>query len=196
MTYEDTIRVADLKIRRTRFNRVGEEAQVQNDQIMQIREFLHPRSEEFADTLPTALGRWLLRTKAVTGIIERLAKNGIVLQTTSIRGYIMLYFIARLKPIRRRSLRFNLEQERMDQWIILINREIESNYELAYEIAECANLIKGYGDTHANGWRNFILVMEQVVSLRNESDVAARISQLRKAALADEDGTKLRAILA
>ena len=108
----------------------------------------------------------------------------------------MLYFIARLKPIRRRSLRFNLERERMDQWIAMINREIVSNYDLAYEIAECANLIKGYGDTHANGWRNFTLVMEQVVSLRNESGVAARIGELRKAALADEDGTKLRAILA
>ena len=108
----------------------------------------------------------------------------------------MLYFIARLKPIRRRSLRFNLEQERMDQWIASINQEIESNYDLAYEIAECANLIKGYGDTHANGWRNFLLVMEQVQSLRNESGVAGRISELRKAALADEDGTKLRAILA
>jgi indolepyruvate ferredoxin oxidoreductase beta subunit len=196
MTYEDTIRVADLKIRRTRFNRVGDEAQVQNDQILQIREFLHPRSEEFADTLPTAVGRWLLRTKPVTNIIEKLTKNGIILQTTSIHGYIMLYFIARLKPIRRRSLRFNLEQERMDQWIISMNREIESNYALAHEIAECANLIKGYGDTHANGWRNFLLVMEQVQSLRNESGVAGRISELRKAALADEDGTKLRAILA
>jgi hypothetical protein len=38
--------------------------------------------------------------------------------------------------------------------------------------------------------------MEQVQSLRNESGVAGRISELRKAALADEDGTKLRAILA
>ena len=195
MTYEDTIRVADLKIRRTRFNRVGDEAQVQNDQIMQIREFLHPRSEEFADTLPTAAGRWLLRTKPVTSSIEKLTKNGIILQTTSIRGYIMLYFVARLKPIRRRSLRFNLEQERMDQWIVLINREIKNNYDLAYEIAECANLIKGYGDTHANGWRNFTLVMEQVQVLRNEPGVANRISELRKAALADEDGAKLRAIL-
>jgi hypothetical protein len=38
--------------------------------------------------------------------------------------------------------------------------------------------------------------MEQVVSLRNEAGVATRIGELRKAALADEDGTKLRAILA
>jgi len=196
MTYEDTIRVADLKIRRSRFSRVGNEAQVQSDQIMQIREFLHPRSEEFADTLPTAMGRWLLRSKPVTAFIEKLAKNGIILQTTSIRGYLALYFIARLKPIRPRSLRFNLEQQRMDLWVSIINREIANNYDLAYEIAECANLIKGYGDTHANGWRNFSLVMEQVDLLHNDSGVVARISELRKAALADDDGTKLRAILA
>ena len=53
MTYEDTIRVADLKTRRTRFGRVNKEAKIADDQMMQVREYLHPMAEEIADTLPT-----------------------------------------------------------------------------------------------------------------------------------------------
>src|SRR5262249_18311425 len=61
MAYEDTIRVAELKIRPSRFTRVREEVQVAPDQILEIAEFFHPRVQEIADTLPAPLGRWLLR---------------------------------------------------------------------------------------------------------------------------------------
>ncbi|HYL67622.1 MAG TPA: indolepyruvate oxidoreductase subunit beta family protein, partial [Candidatus Limnocylindria bacterium] len=42
MSYEDAARVADLKIRRTRFERVHRDARVDKVQILQINEFLHP----------------------------------------------------------------------------------------------------------------------------------------------------------
>lgn len=192
MTYEDTIRVADLKTRRTRFTRVGEEAKIKSDQMLQVREFLHPQAEEFADTLPTPIGKWLLRTKWVTKIIAKLTDNGIILQTTSVPGYVLLYFVSRLKPIRPRSLRFNLEQERIDQWISKINELIEIDYQLALEVIECANVIKGYGSTRHNGWANFVSLMEEVEVCKNEVGAHARIAELRIAALADENGEKLR----
>ncbi len=196
MTYEDTIRVADLKTRRTRYARVGKEALIQEDQMLQVREYLHPQSDEFADTLPTALGKWLLRTKWVTGTIEKLSKNGIILQTTAVHGYLLLYFVARLKPIRRRSLRFNVEQVRIDAWIKSINEVIAIDYQLALEVAEVANVIKGYGSTHHNGWANFVTIMDHLEVIKNNAGAAASISELRKAALADENGDKLRAALA
>ena len=46
MTYEDAIRVADLKTRRTRFERVARETQANSAQVVQIHEFLYPRVEE------------------------------------------------------------------------------------------------------------------------------------------------------
>ena len=192
MTYEDTIRVADLKVRRSRFVRVGDEAKIKSDQVLQVREFLHPQAEEFADTLPTPIGKWLLRTKWVTKFIEKLSKNGIVLQTTSVHGYFLLYFVARLKPIRPRSLRFHLENERIDEWISTINEVIEIDYQLALEVVECANVIKGYGATHHNGWANFVILMEEVALHKHEAGIHTRIAELRKAALADEAGEKLR----
>jgi indolepyruvate ferredoxin oxidoreductase beta subunit len=195
MTYEDTIRVADLKTRRSRYDRVGKEALIQDDQMLQVREFLHPQSDEFADTLPTSLGKWLLRTHWVKNTIERLTKDGIVLQTTAVHGYLLLYFVARLKPIRRRSLRFNLEQARIDAWIATINEVMAYDYQLSAEVAEVANVIKGYGSTHHNGWANFELIMGQLEVIKKEARAAATISDLRKAALSDENGVKLRAML-
>lgn len=196
MAYEDTIRVADLKTRRSRYDRVGKEARIAEDQMLQVREFLHPQSDEFADTLPTALGKWLLRTKWLTALIERLSKNGIILQTTAVHGYLLLYLVARLKPIRRRSLRFGIEQVRIDSWIATVNELMAKDYQLAVEVAEIATLIKGYGSTHRNGLANFEAIMEHVSAIRELPDAAARVSELRQAALADENGEKLRASLA
>jgi len=72
---------------------------------------------------------------------------------------------------------------------------MEKNYQLAVEVAETANVIKGYGSTHHNGWANFQIIMEQVVIHMNDADAAKKIAELRKAALADENGAKLRATL-
>jgi len=70
MSYEDTVRVADLKTRRSRFQRVGEEVKQSETQHLGINEFLHPRVEEIADTLPAGLGRWLLTTRWARACIE------------------------------------------------------------------------------------------------------------------------------
>ena len=195
MTYEDTIRVADLKTRGSRFNRVSKEARINDEQIMEVREYLHPMSEEIADTLPTPIGKWILRTKPVTKIIEKITQNGMILNTASIGGYLLLYTLSRLKPIRPRSLRFNLEQERIEIWLVRIKKFTPINYDLACEVAECANVIKGYGDTHRNGWRNFTSIMDEADKVANNANAALRIKELRIAALADEDGSKLRELL-
>ncbi len=64
MSYEDAPRVADLKIRRTRFDRVHQDARVDPAQMLQIKEFLHPRVQEIADMVPAPLGRLLLRSNS------------------------------------------------------------------------------------------------------------------------------------
>ena len=56
MSYEDAIRVADLKIRRSRFDRVQKEVRASGEQLVRINEFLHPGPQEIADILPAGLG--------------------------------------------------------------------------------------------------------------------------------------------
>jgi indolepyruvate ferredoxin oxidoreductase beta subunit len=191
MSYEDAIRVADLKIRGTRFARVHREARAGPEQLVRIHEFLHPRVGEFADILPAALGRWLLATGWARWLVERFTGRGKVVEATSLRGFLQLYMLASLRPSRRRSMRFQREHRRIREWLAHIPALAAENYGLAREVAECPRLVKGYGDTHLRGNRNFDAVMEALPRLRRMDDAADRLRKLREAALADESGQKL-----
>jgi indolepyruvate ferredoxin oxidoreductase, beta subunit len=191
MAYEDTVRVADLKIRASRFARVREEAQIQDGQILEIAEFFHPRVQEIADTLPAGLGRWLMRTGWARGLLERLTRKGKVVKTTSLRGFLLLYALSTLKPFRRGSLRFAQEQAALVAWLDLVAETAQSDYALALQVARMRSLVKGYGDTHERGRMKFGKLVALLPALRGRSDAAALLDGLIKAALADEAGQAL-----
>ncbi len=194
MSYEDTIRVADLKTRDSRFARVRDEVRAQDDQMLAIHEFMHPRLPEIADTLPAGIGRWLLGSGAPRRIVERVAAKGRVIQTSSMRGYLLLWFVAGLKRWRRGTLRFAQEQGRIDAWLADIRDAAASDVALATEIARCQRLVKGYGDTHERGWKNFS-TLRGAWAGGTQRVAANTLAVLRDAALADEHGLALRAAL-
>ena len=55
MSYDDPIRIADLKTRASRFARVRAEVGADDRQIVQVTEFMHPRMEEFLGSLPSEM---------------------------------------------------------------------------------------------------------------------------------------------
>jgi len=59
MTYDDVIRVADLKTRAARMRRVRGEVAAKDDQVLTTTEFMHPRMEEVCGTLPARIGLWI-----------------------------------------------------------------------------------------------------------------------------------------
>jgi indolepyruvate ferredoxin oxidoreductase beta subunit len=191
MAYEDTIRVAELKIRPSRFARVREEVQVAPGQILEIAEFFHPRVQEIADTLPAPVGRWLLRTSWARRSLERLLRKGKVVKTTSVSGFLLLYGLSKLKALRRRSLRFANEQAALSDWLDRVAETATSNYALALEVARMRGLVKGYGDTHERGRAKFESLTATLPGLRNRDNAAATLADLIKAALADEHGEAL-----
>ena len=186
MTYEDTIRVADLKIRASRFARVREEAQVADGQILEIAEFFHPRTQEIADTLPAGAGRWLMRTGWARRLLDRATRKGKVIKTTSVGGFLLLYALSQLKPLRRRSMRFAAEQAALTDWLDLVAETARSDYALALQAARMRSLVKGYGDTHERGRAKFDKLAALVPRLRGQDNSGARLEGLVKAALADE----------
>ena len=196
MSYEDAIRVADLKTRRTRFERVQADARVSADQLLRINEFLHPRVEEFADILPTRLGSWLLRTGWASRLVNRLTSKGKVLQTTSMWGFLQLYWLASMRRWRPKTLRFDREQQRIEHWLEQVKDVAQADCTLALEVAECPRLVKGYGDTYVLGSRNFERLMQALPRLRQMDSPTARLRNLREAALADDTGKKLESALA
>ena len=196
MSYEDTVRVADLKTRRKRFGRVGAEVKLNKAQHLGINEFLHPRIEEIADTLPAAWGRWLLRTNWAQALLRPFISKGRVVQTSSIRGYLLLYAIAALRPLRPQSLRFGIEQQRISDWLGNITALAASQPELALEVARTQRLVKGYGDTHARGWANYQRIMAKLPHLQGMPHGAAQLQALNRAALHDDSGQALDHMLA
>jgi indolepyruvate ferredoxin oxidoreductase beta subunit len=195
MSYEDTIRVAALKTRATRFERVRDEVRVGDGQLLAINEYMHPRLQEICETLPAGLGRWLEHTGWARGLVERFTQKGRVITTSSLRGFLMLYLVAGMKRWRRGTLRFLAETQRIEQWLAQIAQAAAINPRLAVEVAQCQRLVKGYSDTHERGLRNFECVMAAVQSA-GAAMAPATLRELRDAALADEHGDKLRAALA
>jgi indolepyruvate ferredoxin oxidoreductase beta subunit len=197
MTYEDVIRVADLKTRGTRFNRVRDEVRAQTEQIVYVTEFMHPRFEEVCETLPAGLGARLQASSRARRLFAPLFRKGRHIQTAHVGGFLLLYFVAGLRRWRRGTLRYRLEQERIGAWLEHIKAlaATPGGYDAAVELAECQRLVKGYSDTHERGLKNYGVVIDAIRRLADRPDLAAIIKRLRTAALADEEGRQLRTAL-
>jgi indolepyruvate ferredoxin oxidoreductase, beta subunit len=195
MTFEDTIRVADLKTRPSRFARVRDEIRADPGQLFGITEFMKPRVTEIAGTLPAGLGRWMLRSSGVSGLLTRWT-GGKQIRTGTVTGFLMLHMLGGLKRWRRGTLRFHEENERIEQWLGRIEGLAATNYGLAVELAKAQRLVKGYGDTHERGLRNFSALVDKLDELASRPDGAAVFARLQAAALADEEGKALARELA
>ena len=195
MSYEDTVRVAALKTRASRFERVRDEARVQEGQLLAIDEFMHPRLQEICETLPGSIGRWLMASGWPRRLVERMTRHGRVVRTTSLGGYLMLTAVAAMRRWRRSTVRYAEENGRIEDWLQRIQSAAAINPDLAVEVAQCQRLVKGYSDTHERGLRNYETVMA-AVRQAGASLAPATLREWRDAALADEHGHKLRAMLA
>ncbi len=193
MAYEDTIRVAELKVRASRFARVREEVKLGDNQLLHIAEFFHPRVEEIADTLPERWGRWLLATPWARGAVARLTRKGRIVRTSSIAGFLMLYGVASLKPLRPRSLRNRTEQRALEDWLETVRAAAERDYRLGVEVAACRGLVKGYGETIERGRERFAAIITVLPEIADRPHAAAIVLALRQAANADETGAALNA---
>ncbi len=188
MSYEDVIRVADLKTRRTRYDRVLRDNSVGDGQIVYTTEYMHPRLEEVAGTMPAALGRFL---EAHPTLFGWAFSKGRRVRSGTIHWFLMLYVLSALKPIRRTTLRHKREMAHIDKWLALAAMHAAKNYDLAVEIVSARRLIKGYSDTHARGESKFDRVIGAVPLLASRSDGADWMRRLRDAALMDENGIAL-----
>lgn len=182
MTFEDTIRVADLKTRASRRRRLRREAAVQPGQVMRATEFLHPRLEEICGTFPQGLGRALMASPTMRKLLAQFIGPRTVV-TSNITGHLLLRSLAALRPLRRRTLRFAEEQAEMDAWLGLIKGCAASNYALACELAECQQLASGYGDTLARGKDRLQEVLDYARRAMHAADAASQVRTMREQTL-------------
>jgi len=196
MSYEDIFRVAQAKTRPARMARIMAEAGAGQGDTVTVTEFFKPGFEEIRDVLPRGLAGWLNGRKGLRGWARPME-----LRSTTLWGHARLRLLAWLRRTRRASWRYAGEQAQIETWLNMISRAAALDTGLAIEVADCARLIKGYGDTHRRGTQNFDLIAETLVvpALEGQTDpatAAARIARAREAALADPEGAALAESLA
>jgi indolepyruvate ferredoxin oxidoreductase beta subunit len=193
MAYEDIIRVADLKTRASRFARVRKEVGAKDGEPVVVIDYLKPGVEEFASVLPYGLGRAMVSWAEKRGKLD--AYNfGMHIKTSGVFGYLLVRSLAWLRPWRPMSYRYREEQRLIERWLGHVAEAAKRDAALAREIAECARLIKGYGETHRRGKGNFLAILDALVENPATSDPreqAAAIRKAREAALADPEGQAL-----
>jgi indolepyruvate ferredoxin oxidoreductase beta subunit len=191
MAYDDIVRVADLKTRPRRFDRIRSEMNAGEDRVMRLTEFMHPRAEEIVGLLPARLGARLEADPKTMARIDRLVNRGRRLRTDGIRAFTLLWILGGLQRWRRRTHRHAVETAHLDRWLATALSHLPDRYEVAVEIVRCRRLIKGYSDTHARGLSKFDRVMAGAELVAERKDGPQWIARLREAALQDEDGTAL-----
>ena len=85
--------------------------------------------------------------------------------------------LAWLKPWRPFSYRYREEQQLIERWLALVGEAARRDAALAFEVAECARLIKGYGETHRRGKANFLAIVDALV----ENPATSSVSEQAKA---------------
>jgi indolepyruvate ferredoxin oxidoreductase beta subunit len=193
MAYEDIIRVADLKTRASRFERVRKEVGAKPGEPVVVIDYLKPGVEEFSSVLPHALGKRVVQWAERRGKLD--AYNvGMHIRTSGLPGYLLVRSLAWLRPWRPLSYRYREEQQLIERWLALVAEAARRDAALALEVAECARLIKGYGETHRRGKGNFLAIVDALVENPPTADAreqAAAIRKAREAALADPEGQAL-----
>ncbi|MCL4767180.1 MAG: indolepyruvate oxidoreductase subunit beta family protein [Hyphomicrobiaceae bacterium] len=199
MAYEDVPRVADLKSRPERFRRIRGEAAAQPGQVLHVTDYLKPGVEEIAAALPAAMGRRLTRW-AEKGHSVPFLGRGIRLRSTTVSGRLLLRLLARLKHVRRRSLRYAEEQQAIEAWLGAMECALARAPAFAAALADLPHVLKGYGDTLARGRLSYRAVLDGIVrpamAAGREAEAAPLLRQAIAAALADADHDLLDALLA
>jgi indolepyruvate ferredoxin oxidoreductase beta subunit len=200
MSFEDVIRVAQAKTSADRLARVRSEVRAKEHEPLQITEHFKPGIEEIAAVLPPGLARRLIAWAERTGRLGKVYFSMHV-RTTTVLGFARLRLLAGLRWWRPHTFRYVEEQDEIERWLGQIRAAAPLSVDLAREIAECARLIKGYGDTYKRGLGNYRRITDEVIAPALAGKLAPRaaadaVANARVAALADPEGETLSRTLA
>ena len=200
MSYEDVVRVAQAKIAPARMARIAREELRAKDEPFSVHDFLKPGIEELCQLLPPFLARPILRLSTRRGWLGRVY-FGMEINSTSIFGYLRFLLLAKMRALRPFGYRYKQEQAAIEAWLALIVAAATLSTGFALEVAECARLIKGYGDTHARGTANYAAIEARVIRPALAGTIPAvvaadAVASARAAALVDPEGESLAKCLA
>jgi indolepyruvate ferredoxin oxidoreductase, beta subunit len=195
MAFDDIVRVADLKSRASRRQRVALEVKQQDGELLRVYEHFKPGVPEFAALMPAWLAAPVLRfdkARVLKGR-EPLALP-LKIGSHSVGGMLALRMLAGLKWLRPLGSRFAVEQRDIEQWLDALCTGLREDHGLGLQLAMCGRLIKGYGSTNERAKRNLQHILKHLVPASvNPSPQwrADAVRQSREAALTEEAGLAL-----
>ena len=175
MAFDDIVRVADLKSRASRWQRVRMEVKAKTDDVLKVYDHFKPGVPEFAALLPKVFALPLLRwdrQRSASGL-SPLALP-IKVGTHSVIGMVMLRVLASFKWLRVLGNRYAEEQAMIDAWLKALVRGAQEDVNLGLALAQCGQLIKGYGTTNERGRDNLLHILRHLAPHDVSVDSSAR----------------------
>jgi hypothetical protein len=192
MSYEDPIRIAQLKLAELEFVPGGPRLQYADD----VRKF---RLDELIGALPAAVAN------PVLGVLEKV---GWVHKTVSIRfsarsrwGVRRLKVEASLRRWRRFSVRYARERVWVERWLHMIDRSLTKQPSAASEIVQTATMVQGYGVAYRQGLADWHAIIDGLAKPTFDgvlplADLAGAVAEARAAALPDPRQAALKRTIA
>jgi indolepyruvate ferredoxin oxidoreductase beta subunit len=163
MSYEDVIRVADLKTRRSRFDRIRQESGAAPGSVMVVTDYFKPDLDELYGILPVG----------IAGPIARWAERrwphgrptpGQHVKTTSVLGF-PPRLGARAAPLPASPLAaLPARVALIARWERAVLEAAALDTELAAEVADTATVVKGYGEVRRRLSAGFERLLDEVLA--------------------------------
>jgi hypothetical protein len=178
MSYEDAIRIAQLKLLELEANPDTPRA----DDVRRLR------LDEMVEALPALVAEPLLDLLIWRGWVH---KNVRIRFSTKNRFSIRrLKIEASLKRWRRYSIRYSRERAWVERWLHMIDRALTKQPAAAAVMVETATMVQGYGDVYRHGLADWNAIMDGLAKPTFDGtlalpDLAGAIAEARAAALPD-----------
>jgi indolepyruvate ferredoxin oxidoreductase beta subunit len=195
MAFDDIVRVAGLKSRASRWQRVNAEVKAGDGDLLHVYDYFKPGAPEFAALLPPALAQRVLRWDRKRVAAGKLPwALPLEIGTHSVTGMLGLRTLAAMKWLRVLGSRYANEQAMIGKWLAGVIEASRRDWQVGHEIALCGRLIKGYGTTNERGKENLLHVLDHLAH-GPAAAAAQAIAASRDAAMADDAGKALDATL-
>ena len=192
MSYQDPIRIAQLKLAELELAAGGPRAKAADD----VRKF---RLDELVEALPAAVA------EPVLDVLERLGwlrkQVSIRFSTRSRWSIRRLKIEASLRRWRRFSVRYARERVWVERWLHMIDRSLTKQPGATPVIVQTATMINGYGDAYRQGIADWTAIIDGLVKPTFDGvlalpDLAGAVTEARTAALPDPRQVALKRTIA
>jgi hypothetical protein len=189
MTYEDPIRIAQLKLAEYRDS---------GGEILST-DIKHFRFDELVDALPEVVADPILMILGKIGWEHR--RVAIPFSTASRWGLRRLKVEAWLRRWRRFSIRYGQERVWVERWLHMIARCLAKQPQSVPAVIQTASMVQGYGDAYRQGladWHTIIDTLAKPVfdGALPLADLAGAIAKARAAAMPDPRQASLKRTIA